>query len=191
MAAKMVFDYWSSTEDTDSWYSTFLARADPMSDRQWSWCPASFTNKYTLDKVCSECGMPIKTVQKNLSRPHLTKKTAPGIYLIDVGEYKKAPGARRLKIGMSQNAVAGRLEQHLQNPSHERCVVHYCFPIERSDPRLTWQVPEFLETLLQAHLTVSGAEYFGYEYFVWSDELLERCVQSGELESRLKLGLLR
>ena len=78
---------------------------------------------------------------------------------------------------MSQAPVVGRLDDHLQNPDHERCVVRYCFSIEPTD-RLTWQIPFILESLLQGRLVKAGAETFedSYEYFTWSDEFLQRCI---------------
>lgn len=172
-----IFDYWSETEDTTRWHSIFVKRAQPNPEAEWSWCPASFTHRYKEGAVCEDCGQQIRKIQKALIRPHLTRETSPGIYLIDVGRYRSASGSRYLKIGMSQAPVAGRLENHLQNPDHERCVVHYCFPIEPAD-RLTWQIPTIVESLLQAHLIQTKAEKTNdsYEYFTWSDELLQRCI---------------
>ncbi len=106
-----------------------------------------------------------------------TQPVGPGIYLIDVGHYQNAPGPPRLKIGMSESNVLRRLEAHLRNARHERCVVHYCFPVEPSDS-LTWHIPQMLEHLLHANLTLNGAEQAKEtdDYFTWSDELLEQCI---------------
>lgn len=177
MPKETVFDYWSETEDPTQWHSIFLERAQPNTEAAWSWCPASFTHRYKEGEVCEDCGQPIKKIQKEFIRPHLTQETSPGVYLIDVGIYRKAPGPERFKIGMSQAPVVGRLERHLQNPDHERCVVRYCFPVKPSDP-LTWHIPQMLEHLLHANLILNGAEQVEGtdDYFTWSDELLQRSI---------------
>ena len=173
-----IFKYWSRSEDTDLWHSTFLERTQPTLERDWSWCPASLTHRYTSEKLCEDCGQPVKQVQKRLIRPHITQPIGPGIYLLDVGHYRNAPGPPRLKIGMSQSNVLGRLEAHLQNVSHERCVLHYCFPAELPDT-LTWHIPQMLEHLLNANMTLNGAELAKdtEDYFTWSDKLLEQCIE--------------
>ena len=172
-----IFRYWSDAEDTDQWHATFVERAQPTLERDWSWCAASFTHRYTPEKLCMDCGQPVKQVQKKLIRPHVTQPVGPGIYLIEVGHYQNAPGPPRLKIGMSESSVLRRLEAHLRNARHERCVVHYCFPVEPSDS-LTWHIPQMLEHLLHANLTLNGAEQAKEtdDYFTWSDELLEQCI---------------
>jgi len=173
-----IFKYWSRSEDTDLWHPTFLERAQPTLERDWSWCPASLTHRYTSEKLCEDCGQPVKQVQEELIRPHVTRPIGPGVYVIEVGQYEKAPGPPCLKIGMSESNVVDRLEKHLQNTSHERCVVHYCFPVELSDG-LTWQIPQTLEALLHGHLILTGAEKDkgSYDYFRYSDELLDRCIE--------------
>ena len=178
-----IFKYWSDTEDTDQWHATFVERAQPTLARDWSWCPASFTHRYTSEKLCEDCGQKVKQVQKKLIHPHITQPKiaqpiGPGIYVIDVGHYQKAPGPPCVKIGMSESSVVNRLEAHLQNASHERCVVHYCLPVELSNG-LNWQIPQILEALLSAHLIVTGAEKHkdNYDYFTWSEALLEQCIE--------------
>ncbi len=173
-----IFKFGSGAEDTDHWHATFAKRAQPTPGRHWSWCPASFTHRYTSEKRCEDCDQTVEQVQNKLMRPHITRPIGPGIYVIDVGHYKKAPGPPCLKIGMSESSVVNRLEAHLQNAGHERCVVHYCFPVELSNG-LSWQIPQILEALLCAHLIVAGAEKNkdNYDYFTWSEALLEQCIE--------------
>ena len=175
MPRETVFQYWSSPAEPDNRKAIFLERAQPSLDRKWSWCPNAFTRKYSAEKTCDVCNQPIKPISQGLIRPHLTRKTHPGIYLIDVGRHKKASGPRYLKIGMSQRPMEGRLNDHLQNPKHQRCIIHYCFSVEPTDS-LTWQVPFILESLLQGHLVKTGKTAYAYEYFPWSDELIQQCI---------------
>jgi len=44
--------------------------------------------------------------------------------------------------------------------------------------KLTWHIPQILEHLLHANLTLNGAEQAKEtdDYFTWSDELLKQCI---------------
>jgi hypothetical protein len=173
-----IFEYLKD-ENPEGWGARFAARAQPTTAEKWAWCPGSFMPK--SGKACGICGVPVKIVRERWIRPHITGMTGPGVYLVDVGG--------SLKIGMSQNAIgmARRLESHLQNTNHQRCVVRYLFLPPLTNQALTWQVPQILESMLQAHLIASGAKCsgskgdgsFGYEYFACSTDpgaLIQKCI---------------
>ena len=169
------FDY--ETNNPDEWNALFVKRAQPTLTREWSWCPGSFTDHRSPEGTCLDCSQKTEQLWDTpVQKAHFTIPIVTGLYILELGLTDRAPGAPRLKIGHSMNVVK-RVHQHLHDKKHQRCIVHHCFPVSVND-LLSWQIPETLENLLNAHMILKGAvqpQDASFDYFTWEPDLLEIC----------------
>ena len=174
----MPFRVIDAMSKTDDWRAVFLDRVDISLNSEWRWCPGSYTTFPNGAKVCGECGQPDSGTWRTSRREvnlHLTRPIIAGLYVLDVGRYDLADGARCLKIGCSRN-IFRRLREHFKNSSHDRCTVLHCLPCPGD-----YQLGEALECLLSYELErqgakpIPGASSRKYDYYLWRDELADFC----------------